>query len=132
MKNLILYEYGDKVSLTPAYVAMRAIEESEEDVERHILEAKDAVGVIVGITFHGDIFYYSIKWVRGFHHPSVCAWFRGFEVCSQGAKFDWTQIPFDEYRSDPCSENNISNKQFRKQITEEIQSIRQSKHKTNK
>lgn len=35
MKNLILYEKCDKVSLTPAYVAMRAIEESEEDVERH-------------------------------------------------------------------------------------------------
>lgn len=120
MKNLILYEIGDKVSLTPAYVAMRAIEESEEDVERHILEAKDAIGVVVDITFNGDNFHYSIKWIQGHYHPSVCAWFYDFEVCSPEAKFDWTQIPFDEYRSNPYSTNHISHKQFRKQVTEEI------------
>lgn len=127
MKNLILYEHGDKVSLTPAYVAMRAIEEREKDVERHILEAKDAIGVVVGITFNGENFYYSIEWIRGHHHPSVCAWFYDFEVCSPGAQFDWTQIPFDEYRSHPCSTNHISHKQFREQIIEEIKSIKQTK-----
>lgn len=49
MKNLILYEKGDKVSLTPAYVAMRAIEESKEDVEELIsLSDYTLIGQYVG------------------------------------------------------------------------------------
>lgn len=120
MRQITLFEIGDKVSLTPAWVAMHANEEDARVVESYTLIARNAIGVVKDITFHGDSFGYSIIW-KSKVHPYYCAWFEGFEVCEPNSDFDWEKIPFDEYRDNIFSENHESKKQFRKEMEELLQ-----------
>lgn len=115
MRQITLFEIGDKVSLTPAWVAMHANEEDAREVELYTFTARKAIGVVTDIAFYGDFFGYSITW-QSKEHPSYIAWFEGFEVCEPNSDFDWDKIPFDEYRDNVFSVNHESAKRFRKEL----------------
>ena len=120
MRIITLFDYGDKVSPTPDWVALRADEDSPSEMAEMKNQAENGVGVITGATITQGKVMYSVEW-RTRIAPDYMAWFAEEELRSADEPADFSSIPFDKYRDDWRSENTKSKKEFRQQLRDEIQ-----------
>lgn len=112
MRTITLFDYGDKVSPTPVWVALHALENIEPDIAEKILQAKEGVGVVTDANITQGKVVYSIEW-RSPMRPDYNAWFSEDEVRPAEEQEDFAYIPFDEYRNDWRSVNKPGAVNFR-------------------
>ena len=119
MRTITLFDYGDKVSPTAVWVALQAIEDCAEDVQKHIEQAKKGVGVITDVYITQGRVKYSVEW-RTPIAPNYVAWFEEDELRSAMVEETFELIPFDAYRNDWRSTNREYEKQLREDLKKSL------------